>query len=62
MKLKNFPVRMDEDEHKDLKIFCVAHGISMQEFVTEAIREKRKKVGGVLSEQKAAHKHGHQHR
>lgn len=43
MKTKNFPLRLDEQEHKDLKMFCVEHGISMQEFVVNAIREKKQK-------------------
>lgn len=43
MKTKNFPLRLDEPEHKELKLFCVQHGISMQEFVMNAIREKKQK-------------------
>lgn len=43
MKAKNFPLRLDEQEHKELKLFCVQHGVSMQEFVINAIREKKQK-------------------
>lgn len=43
MRTKNVPIRFDEKEHKELKIFCVQHGVSMQEFVINAIREKKQK-------------------
>jgi predicted HicB family RNase H-like nuclease len=43
MKVKNLPLRLDEIEHKELKLFCVQHGISMQEFIMNAIRETKKK-------------------
>ncbi len=43
MKTKNFPLRLDEIEHKVLKMFCVQHGISMQEFVMKAIRKELNK-------------------
>jgi predicted HicB family RNase H-like nuclease len=43
MKTKNFPLRLDEYEHKQLKLFCVQHGVSMQEFVIKAIRKELEK-------------------
>jgi predicted HicB family RNase H-like nuclease len=43
MKTKNFPLRLDELEHKELKLFCVEHGISMQDFVIKAIRKELEK-------------------
>ena len=43
MKIKSIPIRFDEVEHKELKVFCVEHGISMQEFVINAVREKKQK-------------------
>jgi predicted HicB family RNase H-like nuclease len=43
VKAKNLPLRLDETEHKELKMFCVEKGISMQEFIVQAIREKKKK-------------------
>lgn len=51
MKTKNFPLRLDEVEHKELKLFCVEHGISMQEFVMKAIR---KELGKNIIRNKAA--------
>ena len=44
MKTKNFPLRLDESEHKELKLFCVEHGISMQEFIIKAMRKELHKV------------------
>lgn len=43
MKTKSLPLRFDENEHKKLKMFCVEHGISMQEFITKAVEEYKKK-------------------
>lgn len=42
-KPKNIPYRMDEQEHKRLKLFCVEKGISMQEFMDRAVREYKQK-------------------
>lgn len=43
MKQVAFNIRMDEGRHKDLKVFCVSHGVSMQEFIQKAVDEYRKK-------------------
>jgi predicted HicB family RNase H-like nuclease len=43
MKIKTVPLRLDELEHKELKIMCIEKGLSMQEFMVQAIREKKKK-------------------
>lgn len=43
MKPKSFQLRFDEAEHKRLKVFCAEHGMSMQEFITKAVDEYRKK-------------------
>lgn len=40
MKIKSFPIRLSEDLHKELKIYCVEKGISMQEFILDAIEKK----------------------
>lgn len=40
MKLKSFPLRLTEDLHKELKLYCVEKGISMQDFILRAIEEK----------------------
>ncbi len=42
-KPKNIPYRLDEKEHKDLKLFCVQHGIPMQKFLEKAVQEYMKK-------------------
>ena len=42
-KVKSLPVRLDESEHLELKLFCVKHGISMQEFIIKAVHEYKKK-------------------
>lgn len=42
-KPKNIPYRMDEQEHKRLKLFCVEHGIPMQQFLDKAVQEYMKK-------------------
>lgn len=38
--MKAYPVRLSEELHKDLKIYCVEKGISMQDFILRAIEEK----------------------
>lgn len=43
MKTKGFQLRLDEDEHKKMKVFCAEHGMSMQEFVSKAIHEYKQK-------------------
>lgn len=43
MKTKGLLVRLDDQEHKQLKIFCVEHGVSMQDFITKAVREYQQK-------------------
>lgn len=40
MKIKSFPLRLSEDLHKELKLYCVEKGISMQDFILRAIEEK----------------------
>jgi len=40
MKIKSFPLRLPEELHKELKLYCVEKGISMQEFIMKAIEEK----------------------
>lgn len=40
MKIKSFPLRLSEDLHKELKLYCVEKGISMQDFILKAIEEK----------------------
>lgn len=42
-KPKNIPYRLDEGKHKQLKMFCVEHGISMQQFLERAMEEHMKK-------------------
>lgn len=43
MNQKKFLLRLDESEHKELKVFCVEKGVSMQDFMLQAIREKKQK-------------------
>lgn len=43
MKVKSFPIRLSEDLHKELKLYCVEKGISMQEFILRAIEEQANK-------------------
>lgn len=40
MKVKSFPLRLSEDFHRELKIYCVEKGISMQDFIIKAVEEK----------------------
>lgn len=42
-KLKNVPYRLDPEEHLKLKLFCVQHGIPMQQFLDKAVQEYLKK-------------------
>ena len=42
---KKFLLRLPPDLHKELKLFCVEKGISMQDFIMKAIEEQsRQKV------------------
>lgn len=43
MKVKSFPLRLPEEFHKELKIYCVEKGISMQDFIIKAVEEKAEK-------------------
>jgi predicted HicB family RNase H-like nuclease len=43
MKLKSYPLRLSEELHKELKLYCVEKGISMQDFILGAIEEKADK-------------------
>lgn len=43
MKIKSFPLRLSEDLHKELKLYCVEKGISMQDFILKAIEEQATK-------------------
>lgn len=43
MKAKQLMHRVSENEHRELKAFCAAHGITIQEFMTKAVDEYRKK-------------------
>lgn len=42
-KLKNIPYRLDPVDHKNLKVFCAQHGISMQKLLENAVKEYLKK-------------------
>lgn len=42
-KTKNIPYRLEQNEHKQLKLLCVQHGLSMQEFIDKAVQEYKKK-------------------
>jgi len=42
--LKNVNFRVDKGFAKSLKLFCVKHEISMQEFIKQAVEEKRKSM------------------
>lgn len=42
-KTKMVPYRLEERTHKELKLFCVDKGVSMQEFIDRAVQEYRKK-------------------
>lgn len=39
-KEKPFLLRMPTDLHKELKLYCVEKGISMQDFIMKAIEEQ----------------------
>lgn len=40
LKIKTFPLRLSEEFHKELKLYCVEKGISMQEFILRATEDK----------------------
>lgn len=44
-KIKAIPYRMEATEHKNLKLFCVGKGLSMQELIDKAVQEYLKKWG-----------------
>lgn len=41
-KQKPFLLRLPDDMHKELKLYCVEKGISMQDFIMNAVDEKAK--------------------
>jgi predicted HicB family RNase H-like nuclease len=43
IKDKPFLLRMPPDLHKELKLYCVEKGISMQDFIMKAVSEKADK-------------------
>jgi hypothetical protein len=42
--MKSFLIRMDDDKHKDLKIWCAEQELSLQEFFMKAAEDYRKKL------------------
>jgi len=42
-KTKNVPYRLHPVDHKKLKLFCVEHGIPMQQLLEKAVQEYLKK-------------------
>ena len=40
MMIKQLKLRLTEEFHNELKLFCVKNNISMQDFVTKALEEK----------------------
>ncbi|MFF3923116.1 hypothetical protein [Paenibacillus lactis] len=42
-KMKNVPYRMQETDHRNLKVFCAQHGIAMQQLLDKAVQEYLKK-------------------
>lgn len=44
--MKQLLFRLTEQERNELKAFCALHGITLQEFVTKAVEEYRKKWVG----------------
>lgn len=43
IKYKNLPYRMDENDHRNLKVLCAEKGITMQQFIDRAVNEFKKK-------------------
>lgn len=43
MKTKQVLHRVSESEHRELKAFCAVHGVTLQDFITKAIEEYKKK-------------------
>ena len=39
-KQKQFLLRLPDDLHKELKLYCVEKGISMQDFIMSAVDER----------------------
>lgn len=44
MKTKPFLLRLPDDFHLELKLYCVEKGITMQEFIMKATEEKANKI------------------
>lgn len=42
-KMKNVPYRLEEHDHRKLKVFCAQHGIPMQRLLDRAVEEYLKK-------------------
>jgi len=42
-KQKPFLLRLPDDLHKELKLYCVEKGISMQDFIMKAVDEQASK-------------------
>lgn len=49
MKLKNFPLRLDENFHRQIKVYCAQQGVSMQEFVQRVVEKELDKREQVVS-------------
>lgn len=43
---KTLVVKIDEELHKQLKLYCVEHGTTIKELITEFIKEKTDKKKG----------------
>jgi predicted HicB family RNase H-like nuclease len=40
---KSFLLRLPDDLHKELKLYCVEKGVSMQDFIMRAVDEQANK-------------------
>jgi predicted HicB family RNase H-like nuclease len=49
---KPFLLRLPDDLHKELKLYCVEKGISMQDFIMKAVDEQANKK--VFSQERTA--------
>lgn len=43
MKEKTFLLRLPEELHKEIKIYCVERGISMKDFIMKAVTDRVEK-------------------
>lgn len=43
MKEKTFLLRLPEELHKEIKMYCVERGISMQDFIIAAVNDRVEK-------------------